>query len=141
MPCNALSACLLLKIAKDTKSMIQPLESPMKRYILSLFLFLSLFAQLQCFSESIIEEQNSFISSLEKIYIQPDQILIFDDGIYVNLDGDSFPIPVNQISFDADGLYINYAWHNDPPCGHTKYCNRCGGCSPRNVCQSRCKCR
>ena len=77
--------------------------------------------------------------TVDEFYVNADQILLSDGGIFVNIDDLGF-IPVAAVFFDSSGRYF-VQLDRDPQCGHTVYCPVCRGCYPGNQCQHRCKCR
>lgn len=77
----------------------------------------------------------------EKIYIIHDQIFLTESGIFVEV-GDTV-IPVNQINYDGEGIYISpyMIWTKEQcPEGHNIRCQRCHGCDWRR-CKYACWCR
>ena len=77
----------------------------------------------------------------EKVYIQPEQIYISYDGIFI-FDSEGWA-HVQQLNCDENGVYYfteNLDKITDKcPNGHKIWCNRCGGCVTR-WCKFRCVC-
>lgn len=75
-----------------------------------------------------------------KVYIQPNQILISEDGIFV-LDNEEL-VSISQLNHDENGMYIVRRPDKiTDKCanGHKMWCGRCGGCVIR-WCKFRCIC-
>lgn len=76
-----------------------------------------------------------------KVYIQPEQLSIVHNGIYILIQGE--PIFVCQLNCDENGIYCLIE-HLDSITGQCKnkhpiWCKRCWGCIVR-WCKFRCKC-
>jgi hypothetical protein len=74
----------------------------------------------------------------DKIYIQPEQLIISSEGIFfVTQD---LILPINQLNADCQGLFIPQVspWGKCPN-GHPVKCPNCIGCG-NNCCAHRCKC-
>ncbi|MCH9624976.1 MAG: hypothetical protein S4CHLAM123_01380 [Chlamydiales bacterium] len=73
--------------------------------------------------EQLIEEEMTK-PSFEKIYLSPDRILIYPEGIfYLNEAGDV--VPARLVASDASGLYAVAATYRCPGCGWRNSDNRC----------------
>jgi hypothetical protein len=72
-----------------------------------------------------------------KFYVEPGTVHVGPCSIFLELDGNY--VPVEAVYIDEYGVYVNL--RPDPDCGHALYCNRCGGCNPKNTCRNRCKCK
>lgn len=115
----------------------------MKSHFFKLKLTITLFYSLFCMQLNATNFENDydnqsieFQTEDEKIYTSPENIHITQTGIYLCF-GEDF-IPVQQIAFDSEGLYVSFSdklkpidawycrtcrWHN--PC-FAKHCGRCG---------------
>ena len=66
----------------------------------------------------------------EKIYIQSDQVILDNSGIFVDLEGKEKKI--SALYRDATGLFIlNDCVYGECPCGHPAV-NNCGECGVPN---------
>ncbi len=76
-----------------------------------------------------------------KVYIQPEQLSIMHEGIYLIIQGK--PVLVSQLNCDEKGIYcfIEYLDTISDKCynGHKIWCTRCWGCVVRE-CNFHCKC-
>jgi len=73
--------------------------------------------------EQVVQEEVTE-PSFEKIYLSPDRILIYPEGIfYLNEAGDV--APARLISSDAAGLFIVAATYRCPACGWANHDNVC----------------
>jgi hypothetical protein len=73
--------------------------------------------------EQLIQEEINELS-FEKIYLSPDRILIYPEGIfYLNEAGDV--VPARLVASDAAGLYIVAAAYKCPACGRYNRDNIC----------------
>lgn len=68
---------------------------------------------LSCLQHAYAKEKNSdFLSGdestenaqIKKVHIELDKIMLFDDGMFVDLEGELFP--VQFIGYDAQGYYV-----------------------------------
>ncbi|MBN9378184.1 MAG: hypothetical protein BGO14_05915 [Chlamydiales bacterium 38-26] len=73
----------------------------------------------------------------DKIYIQPHQVSLSNEGIYVQLEEDSIPLEVGLIRHDDKGLFVQA--RSLASCGHGLGCKQCRGCSVRG-CRNQCYC-
>lgn len=77
----------------------------------------------------------------DKIYIQPHQLTITNEGIFIIVQGEL--ILVRQLNCDEKGIYclIEHLDKITDKCqnGHKMWCGRCGGCVVK-WCKFRCKC-
>lgn len=77
----------------------------------------------------------------DKIYIQPNQLNITNEGIFVIVQGEQVLVP--QLNCDENGTYclMEYLDKITDKCynGHKIWCKRCLGCVVR-YCKFRCKC-
>lgn len=71
-----------------------------------------------------------------KFYVEPGTVHVGPSSIFLELEGNY--VFVEAVYIDEYGVYVNL--RSNPKCGHTIYCNRCGGCNRNNRCQYRCKC-
>ena len=89
----------------------------------------------------------SFIDLIEyevvedRIYIQPEQLFITHEGIYIFIQGEQ--VFVRQLNCDESGIYCMIGdldkITDKCPNGHKMWCRRCYGCVTR-WCKYRCKC-
>lgn len=86
---------------------------------------------------TLFSSPNLRANSEDKIYIQPHQISLSNEGIYVMLEEDSIPEEVSVIQHDDKGLFIQA--RSLAPCGHGLGCKQCRGCSVRG-CRNQCYC-
>lgn len=79
-------------------------------------------------------------NKFEKIYLEPEQVIISKEGLFINVYNAVFKIP--KLHSDVAGIYVlaNYLKVNKR-CdnGHIIYC-QCGGCCNR-ICKFRCRCK
>lgn len=92
----------------------------------------------QCLSSNTLEGSKE---NKDKIYIQPEQIHISQEGIFI-FDNEKC-LRIEQLNCDENGIYV-FATELDKitdkcPNGHKIWCGRCGGCVTR-WCKFRCKC-
>ena len=76
-----------------------------------------------------------------KIYIEPDQVVVSNEGLFFIFEGVILPIP--QLNYDSNGLYIlsDFVMGRDRcPRGHSRGCYTCGGCL-NYQCPYRCWCK
>ena len=110
--------------------------------LLSLFAFSNLTLEGGFHKNDLNKAQENYIQSnkiLNKVYISSSQIIIVDNGIFVDFGSlESELLAVESILCDEYGLYI--MGRDEPDCGHGMYCPSCGGCNPRSRCEYRCKC-
>ncbi|HEY4832253.1 MAG TPA: hypothetical protein VIH61_06820, partial [Waddliaceae bacterium] len=91
--------------------------------------------------------KNEISSALEyevvdnKVYIQPDQLFITSEGIFLFVQG--VQVLVNQLNCDDHGIYclVDQLDTITDKCknGHKIWCKRCFGCVVRE-CLFHCKC-
>ncbi len=89
--------------------------------------------------------QGSNISSSQKMYVNPSDILVTENGLFL-LGATEF-IVVHGIETDEFGFYVELKENpkigprKEPTCinGHPVYHKECGGCA-HWFCNSRCKC-
>jgi len=108
-----------------------------------LFCFLAFTAHAENFWHTLDMEHvdNEYRIEGDKVYIQPNQLNITDEGIFIALHGDQ--VLVRQLNCDENGIYclmecldkITDKCYN----GHKIWCTRCWGCLVR-YCKFRCKC-
>jgi hypothetical protein len=110
-----------------------------KILLCSLFCLCHFFCEARAFHGDSIPCEFEIVEN--KIYIQPEQILITHEGIFVLIEGAQ--VLVRQLNCDERGLFC-FAEDLDKitdkcPNGHKIWCGRCGGCVTR-WCKFRCKC-
>lgn len=112
-----------------------------------LMLFVSLvlcFANVaQVFAEiTSFGDLNEFEVLGEKIYVQPEQVQIANEGILIQSLENSFF--VNQLNYDLQGLFFLTSdilqCNIKCPNGHMKTCRNCNGCNGWS-CRYRCRCK
>lgn len=113
--------------------------------LISLVLCLTHITWMEATCSNNVNTYNSFSNEysevLDKIYIQPFQLEITDEGIFILIQDEK--VLVRQLSCDENGIYFQTE-HLDTitdKCknGHKIWCGRCGGCAVR-WCKFRCKC-
>ena len=85
----------------------------------------------QCLSE---HKFNSFIAQKgDKIYINPETIVLYENKIYLNVDNN--PIPISALFSDSHGIYISKKREAKE---NTWVCPTCGWVNPSTspVCQN-----
>jgi len=74
--------------------------------------------------EQLMQEQQMKVPSYEKVYVSPDEVLIYPEGIfYLNESGEV--APARLVASDACGLYIVAAAYKCPSCGRYNRNNVC----------------
>lgn len=74
-----------------------------------------------------------------EMYVSMEDLIFSESGIFL-ISGDGLNLlPVASLSWHSPGIFLA-GFTRDPGCGHPLYCERCGGCDPRNRCGYRCKC-
>ncbi len=87
-----------------------------------------------CFSE---KEHNCFIAQTEdKIYINPEAIIIYENKIYLNITNN--PVPVSSLFSDDKGIYISKKKGKDEEEKKTWTCPTCSWENPYTspICQN-----
>lgn len=102
------------------------------------FLFLVLSAIVHANDKDHSNLSSKFVPC-EKIYVQPDQIAITNEGIFIKHNNEW--IPTGSIQYDASGLFISNTsdewsirWFC-PKCGHSNaaWRNTCENCGHRPI--------
>ena len=75
-------------------------------------------------SELLMQEQQMMEPAFEKVYVSPDRVLIYPEGIfYLNESGEV--ASARLVASDASGLYIVAAAYKCPGCGRYNRDNIC----------------
>lgn len=92
--------------------------------IFSLLTFTRGYASEQLMQERLMQEQQMMEPCFEKVYVSPDRVLIYPEGIfYLNESGEL--ASARLVASDASGLYVIATAYRCPACGRYNRTNVC----------------
>lgn len=107
----------------------------MKATFYKMFYFLFAMMGFSIFSNAH-EISDNLTNTQARTYILPEQVFINDEGIFLLTDDKV--LPISQLNFDSEGLYIA-SYIVTKGCKHPKICI-CDGCGV-SKCPNRCRCK